>query len=176
MTSARSDLTRPYVWPTRDASTNASVAAWVSCPVSSFRAESGALSIRSVRRGLHALHCDPQNPGRLLPLQHLAAAPLGRRKNSGVRCSGLILFAQLSEFSLGAIPEVSQAGHTDGADTRTARLPSAWHQSYEWAGETVNVLSRTLPAARLAAEGAADIDAAGAAAAPRRRVDIVLYP
>jgi len=66
-------------------------------------------------------------------------------------------------------------GHTDGSDRRSARLPSAWHQSHEWARETANALARTLPAQRLAIEGAADQDRAGPGL-PRRRVDIVLYP
>ena len=72
--------------------------------------------------------------------------------------------------------KVVVVGHTDGSDRRSARLPSAWHQSFEWARETANGLGRTLPAQRLAVEGAADQDAAGATALPRRRVDIVLYP
>jgi type VI secretion system protein ImpK len=73
--------------------------------------------------------------------------------------------------------KVVVVGHTDGSDRRSARLPSAWHQSFEWARETANGLGRTLPAQRLAIEGAADQDETGAGAAlPRRRVDIVLYP
>jgi type VI secretion system protein ImpK len=71
--------------------------------------------------------------------------------------------------------KVVVVGHTDGSDRRSARLPSAWHQSFEWARETANGLGRTLPAQRLAVEGAADQDAA-AGPLPRRRVDIVLYP
>lgn len=68
-------------------------------------------------------------------------------------------------------------GHTDGSDRRSARLPSAWHQSYEWARETAAGLEQTLPAHRLAVEGAADQDGPGPdAALPRRRIDIVLYP
>ena len=73
--------------------------------------------------------------------------------------------------------KVVVVGHTDGSDRRSARLPSAWHQSYEWARETANALGRTLPAQRLAIEGAADQDRQPPTAAlPRRRVDIVLYP
>ncbi len=67
-------------------------------------------------------------------------------------------------------------GHTDGQDARSARLPSPWHQSFEWAREAAGALGRALPAQRLAVEGAADFDDAGAATQPRRRVDIVLYP
>jgi type VI secretion system protein ImpK len=75
--------------------------------------------------------------------------------------------------------KVVVVGHTDGSDRRSARLPSAWHQSFEWAREAANGLGRTLPAQRLALEGAADQKDAGAGAGPalpRRRVDIVLYP
>jgi type VI secretion system protein ImpK len=73
--------------------------------------------------------------------------------------------------------KVVVVGHTDGSDRRSARLPSAWHQSFEWARETANGLGRTLPAQRLAIEGAADQeDAVAGPALPRRRVDIVLYP
>jgi hypothetical protein len=57
-------------------------------------------------------------------------------------------------------------------------MPSAWHQSFEWAREVGLALGGTLPAQRLAVEGAADFDdaIAGAAALPPRRVDIVLFP
>lgn len=64
-------------------------------------------------------------------------------------------------------------GHTDGTDPRTARLPSAWHQSYEWARHTADALTRRLDPKRVSVEGAADLESG---AAPRRRVDVVLYP
>jgi type VI secretion system protein ImpK len=70
--------------------------------------------------------------------------------------------------------KVLVVGHTDGADPRTARLPSAWHQSYEWARGASEVLAQRLGSDRVSVEGAADLDHAGNA--PRRRVDIVLYP
>lgn len=72
--------------------------------------------------------------------------------------------------------KVLVVGHTDGRDPRTARLPSAWHQSYEWAHAVADALGRSLPAERLAVEGAADLPQQGDAGLPRRRVDIVLYP
>lgn len=72
--------------------------------------------------------------------------------------------------------KVLVVGHTDGSDLRSARLPSAWHQSYEWAREAADALGRTLPGERLAVEGAADLGAAGDATLPRRRIDVVLYP
>ncbi|HKX44249.1 MAG TPA: type VI secretion system protein TssL, partial [Burkholderiaceae bacterium] len=90
--------------------------------------------------------------------------------------AGTELLGRIAGALAGSAGKVLVIGHTDGADARTARLPSAWHQSYEWASETVEVLGRTLPPARLAAEGAADVDAGGIPSAPRRRVDIVLYP
>ena len=77
-----------------------------------------------------------------------------------------------------AASKIVVTGHTDGRDARTARLPSAWHQSFEWAREAAGGLARTLPLQRLAVEGAADFDdaPAGASAPALRRVDIVLYP
>ena len=72
--------------------------------------------------------------------------------------------------------KVTVVGHTDGSDARTARLPSAWHQSYEWAREAGDALGRTVGTDRLSVEGAADLDPGRDAAVPRRRVDIVLYP
>jgi type VI secretion system protein ImpK len=87
------------------------------------------------------------------------------------------LLAQIGSALAAHGGKVVVVGHTDGSDRRSARLPSAWHQSFEWARETADVLGRTLPAQRLAVEGAADQEDAGPAAAlPRRRVDIVLYP
>lgn len=95
-------------------------------------------------------------------------------------------------IALAAHPgKVLVIGYTDGTDRRSARLPSAWHQSYEWARETANSLGRTLAAERLTVEGAADSEQPVLAAAPanttantatntpplpRRRVDIVLFP
>jgi len=90
--------------------------------------------------------------------------------------AGTELLARVAGALAGSAGKVLVIGYTDGADTRTARLPSAWHQSYEWASQAVEVLARTLPPARLAAEGAADSDADGGSVARRRRVDIVLYP
>lgn len=90
--------------------------------------------------------------------------------------AGTELLARVAGALAGSAGKVLVIGYTDGADTRTARLPSAWHQSYEWASQAVELLARTLPPTRLAAEGAADTDAGGGSVARRRRVDIVLYP
>ncbi len=67
-------------------------------------------------------------------------------------------------------------GHTDGRDPRTARLPSAWHQSQEWASQVAAQLRPVLGDQRVSAEGAGDQIAADDRGAPPRRVDIVLYP
>jgi type VI secretion system protein ImpK len=91
---------------------------------------------------------------------------------------------QLDAAALPVLDRVAQAlaaqpgqvlviGHTDGTDARTARLPSAWHQSYEWARHAADALARRVDAQRLAVEGAADLETG---AGPRRRVDVVLYP
>jgi type VI secretion system protein ImpK len=72
--------------------------------------------------------------------------------------------------------KVVVVGHTDGADVRTARLPSAWDQSYEWAREVAEALLRTMPAQRVATEGAADLEPGKDPSVPRRRVELVLYP
>lgn len=90
--------------------------------------------------------------------------------------AGAALLARVGAALAPSGGKVSVIGHTDGSDARTARLPSAWHQSYEWAREAADVLGRAVGAERLAVEGAADLDLRADAAVPRRRVDIVLYP
>ena len=67
-------------------------------------------------------------------------------------------------------------GHTDGADPRTARLPSAWHQSFEWAREVARRWTARLPPSALASRARPTPTGAREPALPRRRVDIVLYP
>ena len=68
-------------------------------------------------------------------------------------------------------------GYTDGADPRTARLPSAWHQSVEWAREVAQALDRHgLALERVSVEGAADADLRTEPSLPRRRIEIVLFP
>jgi type VI secretion system protein ImpK len=92
--------------------------------------------------------------------------------------NGAALLERIGSALSGLPGKIVVTGHTDGKDERTARLPSAWHQSFEWAREAANGLARTLPLQRLAVEGAADFDdaPAGASAPALRRVDIVLYP
>ena len=89
---------------------------------------------------------------------------------------GAALLARIAAALAGQTGKVVVIGHTDGRDARTARLPSAWHQSFEWAREVADALGQRLPAERLAVEGAADLDDPGQASQPRRRVDIVLHP
>lgn len=72
--------------------------------------------------------------------------------------------------------KVLVVGHTDGSDARTARLPSAWHQSHEWASRVADRLRQSLDAERVAAEGSGVLDAPSDRELPRRRVEIVLYP
>jgi len=89
---------------------------------------------------------------------------------------GAALIARVATALAGQTGKVVVIGHTDGRDARSARLPSAWHQSFEWAREVADALGRTVPAERLAVEGAADLDVAEQASLPRRRIDIVLHP
>ena len=72
--------------------------------------------------------------------------------------------------------KVLVVGHTDGSDARTVRLPSAWHQSHEWASRVADRLRQSLDAERVAAEGSGVLDAPSDRELPRRRVEIVLYP
>lgn len=92
--------------------------------------------------------------------------------------NGTALLERIGSALSGLNGKIVVTGHTDGRDARTARLPSAWHQSFEWAREAAGGLARTLPLQRLAVEGAADFDdaPAGVSAPGLRRVDIVLYP
>lgn len=88
--------------------------------------------------------------------------------------AGAAVLARLGAALAPTRGKVLVVGHTDGSDPRTARLPSAWHQSYEWAREAADVLGRSIAAERLAVEGAADLDTG--TATTRRRVEVVLYP
>ncbi len=106
----------------------------------------------------------------------LPAAALFAPGSTQPSSAGAALLARVGAALARQGGKVLVVGHTDGRDARSARLPSAWHQSYEWAREAADALGRTLPAERLAVEGAADLDDAGDAAVPRRRVDVVLYP
>ncbi|NRF67182.1 DotU family type IV/VI secretion system protein [Aquincola sp. S2] len=107
----------------------------------------------------------------------IAAGQLFEGSGTQLASSAAPLLARIGSALAAHGGKVVVIGHTDGSDRRTARLPSAWHQSYEWAREAANALERTLPAHRLAVEGAADQDRPGPGPAlPPRRVDIVLYP
>ncbi len=86
------------------------------------------------------------------------------------------LLARLAGVLAGRSGKLVVVGHTDGQDLRTARLPSAWHQSHEWARVVADQLARGVPAERLAVEGAGDLADPAEAALPRRRVDVVYFP
>ena len=109
----------------------------------------------------------------------IVSLPADRLFDAGstqLSAAGVALLARVGAVLAPTSGKLSVIGHTDGSDARTARLPSAWHQSYEWAREAAAVLGRTVAADRLAVEGAADLDPRPDPAVPRRRVDIVLYP
>jgi type VI secretion system protein ImpK len=108
----------------------------------------------------------------------IPAETLFERDSTRLSDSGGALLQRLGKV-LGTLPgKVVVVGHTDGHDARTARLPSAWHVSYEWAREVGAGLGAALPAQRMAIEGAGELDelAPGTSALPPRRVDVVLYP
>lgn len=104
------------------------------------------------------------------------AALLFEAGSARLSSEGEALLARIAAALAGQPGKVVVVGHTDGLDARSARLPSPWHQSFEWARESAAALGRVLPVQRLAVEGAAEFDDAGPATQPRRRVDIVLYP
>ncbi len=106
----------------------------------------------------------------------VAADALFERASTQLSSAGAALVARVGQALAPLDGKVVVVGHTDGSDGRSARLPSAWHQSYEWARVTTDALARTLPTDRLAVEGAADLQAPTDTGMPRRRVDIVLYP
>jgi type VI secretion system protein ImpK len=111
--------------------------------------------------------------------RNIVAVPAERLFEPGstrLSADGQALLARTAAALAGRPGKVVVIGHTDGRDARSARLPSAWHQSFEWAHEVAEALGRTPPAERLAVEGAADLDDAAQPALPRRRVDIVLHP
>jgi type VI secretion system protein ImpK len=106
----------------------------------------------------------------------LPAGALFEPGSTNLSPSGAQVLARVGAALAPTRGKVLVIGHTDGSDPRTARLPSAWHQSYEWAREAAGALGRALAAERLAVEGAADLDVRADAQLARRRVDIVLYP
>jgi type VI secretion system protein ImpK len=106
----------------------------------------------------------------------LAADTLFETASTRPSQAGTALLARVGGVLARFPGRVLVVGHTDGNDPRSARLPSAWHQSYAWAGAAADALGPALSAERVTVEGAADLAAADVAALPRRRVDIVLYP
>lgn len=103
----------------------------------------------------------------------LAADALFERDSARVAEPQVGMLEQVAAALAGKPGKVLVIGHTDGTDARSARVPSAWHQSFEWARAVSDALGKRLAPERLAAEGAADLDTGRT---PRRRVEIVLYP
>jgi len=124
-----------------------------------------------VAAGRLAVRDEPNRSVISIPVERLY-----ERGTSRASAAGDELLAHVAAVLGRAAPggKLLVVGHTDGADLRSARLPSAWHQSNEWAGAVRERLAATLPPERLASEGAGDTDTGSAA--PRRRVDIVWYP
>jgi len=83
--------------------------------------------------------------------------------------------------ALNSVPgQVQIVGHTDSVPIRSARFPSNWHLSQERAKSVSQILSATVSAARLTAEGRADAEPlapndTAANRAKNRRVEITLF-
>lgn len=81
-------------------------------------------------------------------------------------------------------PRLRVAAYSDGTDAHSVRLPSAWHQTFEWASAVAQALQHELPASAVAIDSRGDSEAAPAsssatsasAPATRRRIEIVLFP
>ena len=106
---------------------------------------------------------------------------------AGLSAAGQALLERIAAALATQPGKIVVRGHTDGQDARDARLPSAWHQSFEWARLAAGALTPKVGADRVEAEGLADAaderaadgrPAGGAKPSPRarRRVDIVLFP
>lgn len=104
------------------------------------------------------------------------AEQLFESESTRLSADGKALLARIGTALAGQPGKVVVVGHTDGQDARSARLPSAWHQSFEWAREAAGALGTQLARDRVAIEGAADLDDGASATRARRRVDFVLYP
>ena len=83
--------------------------------------------------------------------------------------------------ALNSVPgQVQIVGHTDSIPIRSARFPSNWHLSQERAKSVLEILAKTVSAARLTAEGRADAEPVApndtaANRAKNRRVEITLF-
>jgi type VI secretion system protein ImpK len=72
------------------------------------------------------------------------------------------------------------SGHTDSQPIRSARFPSNWHLSEERAQEVLRLLSKSVAASRMQAEGRADSEPlapndTAAGRAKNRRVEVTLF-
>ncbi len=107
-----------------------------------------------------------------------AARPLLARVATAIRASA----AAGDAASAAAAPGPQRllvAAYSDGADAGSVRLPSAWHQTLEWASAVAQVLQGELPAVAVAIESRGDSVAPAPSPSPpepRRRIEIVLSP
>jgi type VI secretion system protein ImpK len=96
-----------------------------------------------------------------------------------VSSRSIALFARIAA-ALNQVPgAVVVAGHTDNQPIRSLKFPSNWHLSKDRANSVKVLLSATVPAARVAAEGRADTEpvadnSAAEGRARNRRVEITL--
>jgi type VI secretion system protein ImpK len=95
------------------------------------------------------------------------ARPLLARIATAMRSSGV---------GVAGPPRLLVAAYSDGADAHSVRLPSAWHQTLEWATAVAQELQRELPATAVAIESRGDSEAPAPQPATRRRIEIVLFP
>ena len=124
-------------------------------------------------------------PARLAPLlrDDIAAGRLAVRDEAARSVAVLPVGANGPADAAGALTRLGAAlarqpgkvlvvGYTDGVDAPTARTPSAWHQAMEWARAAADRLRPALGDSRIGVEARVD----ASAAAPQRRVEIVLFP
>jgi type VI secretion system protein ImpK len=90
------------------------------------------------------------------------------------------ILPHIAEALVGVPGQVLITGHTDNVPIRTLRFPSNWHLSQARADTVRNELAKTVPIARLRAEGRAEGEgvadnATPAGRAQNRRVEITLF-
>ena len=90
------------------------------------------------------------------------------------------ILPHIAEALVSVPGQVLITGHTDNVPIRTLRFPSNWHLSQARADTVRNELARTVPIARLRAEGRAEGEgvadnATPAGRAQNRRVEITLF-
>ena len=90
------------------------------------------------------------------------------------------ILPHIAEALVGVPGQVLITGHSDNVPIRTLRFPSNWHLSQARADTVRNELAKTVPIARLRAEGRADGEGVAdnstpAGRARNRRVEITLF-